>query len=238
MERLKRVLAILSLTVVLVACGNQNSEQNDRSPADGSETEEVGQQEVEFTDEEKLNEDMIVATINDIEITGDMFNLIYVQTKIQLNQTGQDISDLQYVRQLALDGLINQEIIRQDAKKAGIVVTDEELLSEFESIKSDNEERFQAFLKQYHLTEQAFKEQLLFALTHDKYIESELPPVKVTDEEVEGAYNEIKKDNKDIAKLEDVEEQLRSEMILQKEQESLQNRIEELKKQVTIEKHL
>ena len=185
-----------------------------------------------------MKEDTIVANINDVEVTGEMYNLIYVQTKIQLDQSGQDISNLEYVKELTIDGLINQEIVRQDAKKVGIVVTDEELHSEFEAIKSDNEERFQAFLERYHLTEQAFKDQLLFALTHDKYIESELPPIEVTDEEVEEAYDEIKKDNEDIAKLEDVEEQLKTEMIIQKEQESLQKRIEELKEQASIEKFM
>lgn len=238
MKRLMMFLATISLAFVLAACGNQKSDKNDHDPAGNPETEEAGNQEVEFTDDEKLSEDTIVANINDVEVTGEMYNLIYVQTKIQLDQSGQDVSNLEYVKELTIDGLINQEIIRQDAKKAGIVVTDEELNSEFEAIKSDNEERFQAFLERYHLTEQAFKDQLLFALTHDKYIESELPPIEVTDEEVEEAYDEIKKDNEDIAKLEDVEEQLKTEMIIQKEQESLQKRIEELKEQASIEKFM
>ncbi len=48
-------------------------------------------------------------------------------------------------------------------------------------------------------------------------------------------YNELKKSNQEIASLEDVEEQLKRELIIQKEQESLQQRIEELKEQEKIE---
>src|SRR5690625_1508522 len=238
MRRLMMVFTTLSLAIGLVACSNKTTNKDTNEIADIQSTEEDTNQEIEFNDDEKINEDKIVANINDVEVTGEMYNLIYVQTKIQLDQFGQDVSDLEYVKELTIDGLINQEIIRQDAKKEGIVVTEEELNSEFESIKSDNEERFQAFLERYHLTEQAFKDQLLFALTHDKYIESELPPIEVTDEEVEEAYDEIKKDNKDIANLEDVEDQLKNEMIIQKEQESLQKRIEELKKQASIERFM
>jgi|SRR5690625_229527 len=238
MKRFTIFLITVILAIVLVACGSKTSDKNNNEKENVQVTEEAGNQEIEFNDDEKLNEDTIVANINDVEVTGEMYNLIYVQTKIQLDQFGQDVSDLEYVKELTIDGLINQEIIRQDAKKEGIVVTEEELNSEFESIKSDNEERFQAFLERYHLTEQAFKDQLLFALTHDKYIESELPPIEVTDEEVEEAYDEIKKDNKDIANLEDVEDQLKNEMIIQKEQESLQKRIEELKKQASIERFM
>lgn len=236
MNRLLILLTIVSLTIVLVACGSKTSNKDKKENV--QETEEMTNQEVEFIDDEKVSEDKIVAHINDVEVTGEMYNLIYVQTKIQLHQFGQDVNNLKHVKNIAIDGLINQEIIRQDAKNAGIVVTDEEITAEFEAIKSDNEERFQAFLERYHLTEKAFKDQLLFALTHDQYIESELPPIKVTDEEVEEAYDELKKDNKDIAKLEDVEEQLRREMIIQKEQESLQKRIEELKEQASIEVYM
>lgn len=232
------LLTTLSLAIGLVACSNKTTNKDTNEIADIQSTEEDTNQEIEFNDDEKINEDKVVANINDIEITGEMYNLIYVQTKIQLDQFGQDVSDLEYVKELAIDGLINQEIIRQDAKKAGIVVSDEEITSEFEAIKSDNEERFQTFLEKYHLTEQAFKDQLLFALTHDKYIESELPLIEVTDEEVEEVYNELKKSNQEIASLEDVEEQLKRELIIQKEQESLQQRIEELKEQATIEKYI
>ncbi len=231
-------LAIVSLATVLVACGNKTSDQDVNEATNTQTTEEVTTQEVEFNDHEKVDKDKVVANINDIEVTGEVYNSISVQTKIQLSQYGQDISDLEHIKELAIDGLINQEIIKQDAKRAGIVVSDDEITSEFEAIKSDNEEQFQTFLERYHLTERDFKNQLLFALIHDKYIEAELSPVEITDEEIKDVYNELKKSNQEIADLEDVEEQLKRELIIQKEQEGLQTRIEELKKQATIEKYI
>lgn len=230
------LLMVISLAIVLAACGNKGADDEGNEEADTQSVEQANNQEIEFSDEEKVSEDKVVANINDVELTGEMYNLIYVQTKIQLNQFGQDISDVDQVKELAIDGLINQEIIKQDAKRAGIHVSEEELISEFEAIKSDNEDQFHAFLERYHLTEEAFKDQLQFALTHDKYIESELPPIEITDEEVEEVYHELKEDNQEIADLESVEEQLKRELMIQKEQEKLQERLEELKDQATIEK--
>jgi major membrane immunogen (membrane-anchored lipoprotein) len=235
MKRLMLIFAVLSIAVLLVACGSKTSDQEKDKGNDNQSTGEVNNQEIEFNHDEKVNEDTVVANINDIEVTGEIYNLIYVQTKIQLNQFGEDISDLDKVKEIAIDGLINQEIIKQDAKKAGIVVSEDELTSEFEAIKSENEEQFQTYLEKYQLTEEAFRNQLSFAIMHDKYVESELPTIEISDEEIETVYNELK-DNGEIAKLKDVAEQLKQELTIQKEQENLQERLEELKKDATIEK--
>lgn len=232
MKRLLMLLTVICLAIVLAACGNKDSNEDE----DSQPTEAATNQEVEFNDDEKISDDTVVANVNDVEVTGEVYNLIYVQTKIQLNQYGQDISDLDQVKEIAIDGLINQEIIKQDAERVGIIISDDEITSEFDTIKSDNEEQFQTFLQKYHLTETAFKSQLYFALMHDKYIESELPPVEITDEEIEDVYNELKKDNEELAALDVVEEQLKRELTIQKEQENLQEKLEELKKQATIEK--
>lgn len=145
---------------------------------------------------------------------------------------------MEKVKELVIDGLISQELIKQDAKRAGIVVSEEEATSEFEAIKLDNQEQFQTFLDRYHLTEQTFRDQLYFALTHDKYIESELPKVQISEEEVEDIYNGLKAENPEIAPLEVVEEQLKMELTIEKEQEHLENKLEELNEKATIEKHI
>lgn len=230
--------AVIILTTVLVSCGNENSDQAVNEGKDTQPAEETANQEVEFNDDEKVSDDTVVANINNVEVTGEVYNSVYLQTKIQLSESGQDISDLKKIKELVIDGLINQELIKQDAKRAGIVVSEDEAISEFEAIKSDNKEQFQAFLKRYHLTEQTFKDQLYFALTHDKYIESELPKVQISDEEVEEIYNGLKVDNPEIAPLEVVEEQLKMELTIQKEQEHLEKKLEELNEKATIEKHI
>lgn len=236
MKRLMAIFIMVGITVILAACGGESSDQGKDEEKGGQANEEASRQEVEINDDEKLSEDTVVVNINGVEVTGEIYNSIYVQTKLQLNQLGQDVNDLEKVKELAIDGLINQEIIKQDAKNVGIVVSDDEITSEFETIKSENEEQFQKFLERYHLTEEAFRNQLYFAIMHEKYVESELPDVQISDEEVEEVYEELKNDNQEIAKLEEVEGQLKRELAIQKEQENLQEKLEELKEQATIEK--
>lgn len=232
------LLTIISFAIALVACGNKTTDQGTKEETDIQPAEGTANQEIEINDDEKVNEDKVVAQINDIEVTGEVYNLIYVQMKIQLNQLGYDINDLDQVKEYAINRLINQEMIKQDAERIGITVSDEEVTSEFELFKSENEDQFQTFLDTYHLTEQTFREQLFFEIMHDKYIESELPTIEITDEEVETIYNEIKEENQEIAELEEVEEQLKRELRDRKGQEDLQDKLDELKKQATIDTYI
>ena len=129
MKRLMMLLAVISLVIVLAACGNKDSNEDE----DSQPTEAATHQEIEFNDDEKVSDDVIVANINDVEITGKVYNSIYLQTKIQLGESGQDVSDLEKVKELVIDSLINQELIKQDAERAGIVVSEDEAIAEFEA---------------------------------------------------------------------------------------------------------
>ncbi|GBF76329.1 hypothetical protein PA598K_04790 [Paenibacillus sp. 598K] len=89
-----------------------------------------------------------------------------------------------------LDNLITEELIRQDFDKSGIVVSDEDLNKELESIKSSYPEgQFEMILMQNNLTEESLKEQLYFQVGLRKKFESQ---TNVTDEKVKEYYESIK----------------------------------------------
>lgn len=228
-KRLMMFIMVLSLAFILAACGNDKTKED--QPSD-----EPAGQEVNFADEEKVNEDEVVANINGVEVKGSAYNLIYVQTKIQMQRFEQDIDDLDAVKEMAVNALINQEILRQDAADVGINVSEDEVTAELEDIKSENEEEFLTFLERYHLTEAAFKDQLNFAIMHDKYITSEISTDEVTDQEIQDIYGQLKANNPEVPKLEDIESKLKEELKTQKQQENLQEKLEELKETATIEK--
>ncbi|HLS20606.1 MAG TPA: SurA N-terminal domain-containing protein [Bacillota bacterium] len=224
MRKILLFTALFSLTFLL-ACGDSKEEVQE-------------EQTFEITTEEKVDHDEVVMYLNGEEVTGDRYNLAYLQTKVQLFQLGQDVSDQEEIKQLALEALLEQELLQQDATEKGIEVAEEDVEEELSLIKSESQDSFDAFLEAYSFDESSYKMMLSFAMLYDKYIADQFPNIEVTDEEVEAAYDEIKSDNEEIAAFEDIKESLRSGLARQKESEKMQERIDSLKDKAEIETNI
>ncbi|UVI32452.1 peptidylprolyl isomerase [Paenibacillus spongiae] len=107
-----------------------------------------------------------------------------------------------------LENLINEELINQEAKKAGITVTDEDINKEIDTLKKNfpSEEEFNAALMQSNMTIDDLKEQMPIQIQMRKLLE---PKAKesVTDEQVKQYFDENKS-------MYDTEEQVRASHIL------------------------
>src|SRR5690625_4176937 len=130
MRKILLVVAMLSLTFLL-ACGDSKEEVEEQ------------EQTFEITADEQVDQDEVVMYLNGEEITGDRYNLVYLQMKAQLFQFGQDVSDQEEIKQLALDALLEQELLQQDAKEKGIEVPEEDVEEELSHIKSESGETFE-----------------------------------------------------------------------------------------------
>ncbi|MGB9682764.1 MAG: peptidylprolyl isomerase [bacterium] len=97
-----------------------------------------------------------VASVNGQVITKDEF------IKAIISQNGQS----------ALDGLIENTLIRQEAKKEGVTVTDQEVQDRINSFKTTlgSEEKFASLLSMYGITEETLKEQLIPQMLAEKLI--------------------------------------------------------------------
>lgn len=231
MRKFLLIIGTLSLALLLVACGNSDEEVENNNAQE--------EDPVEFSDEELVDEDEIVLTINETEITGEQYNSLYVQHKIRLHQYRQDISDLEALKEQTLEMLIDQELLKQDAEKAGITVTPEELDEEFTSIKDEvTTEQFIVFLEDNQMTEEDFKEQLHFSLLYDKYVAETIPEIEVSDAEVEEVYQELKGEDEDFPELEEVAEFLKVELAMQKEYEYVEDKLAQLREEAEIETNL
>lgn len=219
------VFASLFMLTFLLACGDSKEEVKE-------------EQTFEITAEEKVDNDEVVMYLNGEEVTGDRYNLAYLQTKVQLFQLGQDVSDQAEIKELALEALLEQELLQQDASEKGIEIAEEDVEAELSVIKSESQDSFDAFLETYNFDEDSYKMMLSFAMLYDKYIADQFPKIEVTDEEVEEAYDEIKSENEEIAALEDIKESLRSGLAKQKEGEKMQERIDSLKDKAEIETNI
>src|SRR5690625_2358836 len=139
MKKFLQMLAVLiTLSIVLSACGGKDNNEND--------------DEITFSDHEFVDDEQVVVTVNDIEIFGLEYNYNYMFNKVQMHQFRQDTSDLDTIKTQTLDGMIDQEILTQEAEKAGIEVSDEVVDEQIDLIKEEaGDETFHAYLDQYGL---------------------------------------------------------------------------------------
>ncbi len=87
----------------------------------------------------------------------------------------------------ALDNLIDKELIRQEAEKAGIKVTSDDIDQQLKSIQSSfsSEEEFQQTLAAYNMTVEDLKKDMEAQVQLRKLLE---PQIKITDDEIKQYY--------------------------------------------------
>lgn len=146
-----------------------------------------------------------VATVNNVEITKD-----------KLYESLVDAGGPQI-----LDGLIMEEVIKQEMDKKSIKITDEDITNEMNSIKKmfPSEEQFEMALGMQGMTMDNFKEQTKMQLQLTKLLGDQ---IKVTDEEIKTAFDQNK------ARF-DKEEMVHASHILVKTKEEAEAIIKQLK---------
>ncbi|WP_284140844.1 MULTISPECIES: SurA N-terminal domain-containing protein [unclassified Virgibacillus] len=229
MKKIWIALVAGMLLLVISACGDNKDDSKNKEAAQQSKS-------IEISDAEKVEEDKVVVHVNDQEIKGSHYNSIYVQTKMRLHQFGQDTSDKETLKNQTLDELVAQELIKQDAEAQGVNVSEEEVKTEFDTFKAENKEQLAAYLKEYHLTEDTFKYQVKLNLILEKYVDETMQVKDVTEDEIKKTYDQLKEQNKEIPKLEEIKPTIKEQLVKQKQQEQLQAKLEKLKKNATIEK--
>ena len=138
------------------------------------------------------------------------------------------------MKEITLDGLIGQELINQETKKLDINVTDEAVEEEVEFLKEQEGEALDALLEQFDWTEEDLKNQIKHDLTNNNYIKEKIK-VDVTDEEIKKEYDRVKKDTDEVPEFEEVKENIKVQMIKQKQNEELFKHIEKLKEKADVE---
>ncbi|WP_047980993.1 SurA N-terminal domain-containing protein [Ornithinibacillus contaminans] len=231
MKKLFSLLMILGLIVVLAACGDDKEEESKKDKE-----EEAAPTEITMNEDEKVENDKVVVRINDTEITGERYNTVYLQTKMRVYQFGQDIEDKDNIKEVTLNEIIAQELIKQEADKQGVEVTDEEVQTEFDKLKSENEESFASYLEQYNLTEETLKDQIRFSTTLEKYMADHIETEEVTDDDIKETYDQLKEEMDDMMAFEEAEPLIKEQLAQQREADALQAKVEALMKESEIEK--
>lgn len=235
MKRIVMLALALTLAVVLAACGNDDAADDKKD--DSKEAEQNPMEDMEMTDEEKMKDDEVVVKINGQDVTGDQYNEIYPQIKMQASAGGQEVEQEQ-LKDQAIESLIGQELLKQDVEKKGEEVPKEEIDEQIKEMKAQGEEQYEAILEQNGLTEDTLRDEVAFALKFEKYAETEFEGVEPTDEEVEELYDQLKEQgqgqDQELPEFDEIKDQIKAQIEQDKTNEKAQERVEELKEKADI----
>lgn len=224
-------MAILAITaMLLVACGDKDESESDIDAMNPS---------VDITDEEKVDDDEVVAIVNGTEITGDIYNLVYAQLKLHSAQFEDEV-DLDEIKEATMESIVDREIVFQEAKEEGIVIDKDTAVDEFNKLKEENGDELDTLLDQYQITEDGFKEQLRFELTMNEFLTQKID-VEITDEDVKGKYEEVKAEadeDEEIPDFEEVKDQIEVNMREEEITLALQEKVDKVKETSEIERKI
>ncbi|WLR54686.1 SurA N-terminal domain-containing protein [Mesobacillus subterraneus] len=221
MKRILTGIFILSIAVlVLGACSNDSSKGNT----------------------EKENKEDLVATVDGEGISKQQYERELEGMKATYEQQGmpEDQMDSKMKKELeksVLDQMINAELLLQIAEKDGISIEEKEIDAELEKIKTNfkDEKQFEEALKKNEITVKELKSQLKKQLTVNKYLDSKIGKVEVTDEEIQASYDQYKElakvQEQEPEELEKIKPQLEQQVISEKENEKISKLIEDLRKE-------
>ena len=241
----KKYLALPFLMLVLVAglaaCNNDEDQENNEDNGDNT---------------SEIAPDEVVATVNDEEILAEewlmLSDSIAQQQMMQLQQSGinpESEEAQQYIKQIesgaeeqALEQLIQQEAVLQEAKTTEFTVKSEDIEAQYEETKAqfDTEEAFETALENNSLTKESYKESIEEQLLTQNYLDENMDSVEVADKEVQEAYDEYKanqeKQGGEVQAFEDLEEQIRNSLKSEKENKQIQEIVQTVMDDADIER--
>jgi len=239
-------LVLFSLS--LIACGAQDNQEQEEEVAELEAEDEIVEvpnimdepddpvEEI-ISEDELADEDQVVLIVNGEEVYGEHYNLVYFETKVNLLQNDQSVEDLDLVHEEAMEALIRQTLLVQDAEKKGIIVTDSEAEAIFQDTKAqfDTEEDFYQTIEQLPYTEAVFRQILEKSLLQQYYIDQEFSDIRISSNDIEDFYAILKEQMEDPPDLADIRTNIENRLYQTEIQMTLNERIDQLKIDAEIE---
>lgn len=226
------IMVILLLTMVLAACG---------APAD--EADNGGQEAQVETEAQETGEP--VALVNGESIDSGFFQR-QLERSIAVNEQqgmvleGEEGDQMkEQLKEQLIEQLVQQEVLYQEAQAQGIEVTEDEVESEIEMVKSqfETEEQYQQALEMNQFSEEEFESMLTVELTVDALMEQNLPEVTVEEDELREYYSMHEQQHQaQMDAMEQEEQEISEEEMAMMELPPYEEMKEELRQQLTMEK--
>jgi len=232
------VVGFVLLSTLFVACSGQDNELPEElqfeEPEEQVETEEI------VSAEEIVDRDQVVVIVNGEEVYGNRYNLVYIEIKNSLTQSGEVPDDLAVVRESAMLDLIKQTLLAQDAAAKGIIVTDQETEAIFQDTKAqfDSEEEFEQILAQLPYTEAVFREILAKSLLQQYYINDQFSDIRVSSDDIEAFYAILSEQMEEAPELDEIRTEIHNQLLQTEIQMALNDRLNQLIGEAEIEEKL
>lgn len=190
---------------------------------------------------EEQKEDGIVALVNGEEVSQDDFNALQTQVA---SQQGIDVSSLTQEEKTnfetqVLNTLISQVLLRQAIGDSQTSVDDSQIDEQVENIKNrfETEAAFNEALSSQGATLGDLREQVRSQLTTQTYLNEQLDfeSLSATDAEIQSTYEQAVAGQEDAPALSDVRGQVQQLVLQQKQQQLVNELIEELRADADIE---
>lgn len=196
-----------------------------------------------------------VAKVNGVDITKTEYDNQLAASITALKNQGIDVSastTVQAIRTQVLTDLINNELVNQGVRAAGISATQQEVDAQLQALVSQlgGAEKLAEQLKQANLTEAKLKENIAKQIAAQKFLLANIDAssTAVTDAEIKKFYDDavkaqteankkLPKDQKPqpIPSLKDVKAQIQQQLVLQKQQAQAAAFIQALRGKAKIE---
>nr|WP_318539253.1 SurA N-terminal domain-containing protein [Terribacillus saccharophilus] len=246
MKRITTLCLMLVLAIVLAACGNDEDKSSDNaSNADQEEAQKQMEEMQKKMEEQQVDPDETVATVNGTEIKGEEYNSLLSSAQQQSQASGSDPTTDDAAKEMkdqVLKSLVGNELLLQEAENKDYEVTDKEVDDELKSAKEqfEDEDQFNQALEATGSTEDEYKQQMKEGLLVTKYVDSELSPKEVTEDDMKTYYEEMEKQAKEsnqedsLPKYDDIKDQLKATMEQQNLQTVMLDKVDELEKDADV----
>ncbi len=186
--------------------------------------------------QEGSSDSEVVATVNGEKITLDDFETQLEQTRQMSLQQGMQ-PDEEELKTQVVDDMINRVLLEQEAEKEGVTVTEEEVEEEISAIIESigGRETFEQELSNLNLSEEALRENIEKEILINKYLTTHIPQDgTVTEEEMRALYDEVG-EGQDLPAFEELQEELRSEVLRRKQSEIVEDLVSSLREKADID---
>jgi len=183
-----------------------------------------------------------VASVNGSDISEYDYNVSVAQITAGAEAQGVDLSDPELQSQItaqAMDMLVNTELLKQEAARRGIEVTDEQVQNRLTELETEvgGAEVLQERMRQFNIDDKTLRRDIHNELTIQALLDQVFAEtaIEVTEEEIQSLYAGAGGAEAGLPPLEEVREQVVAQIRGGKEQEVVTTFLQTLKETATIE---
>lgn len=247
-------LTIIGSLLLLTACnGDEEAATEDTGSAEEAEAPESGaaEEQPEMPEPDLEGVPDVVAEVNGTEIEKtefeEAYNMQFQQMAMMSQMSGEELNQDDLKKQVA-DGLVSQELLIQEADNREIEVTEEDTNGVLDSLVEQNgmesqDDLFAAFEEQ-GMPEDEVMSQVDMQVKIDKLIAEEAGDIEPSEEEMQEIYDaqvaqmEQMETEEEPPSFEEMEPQLKEQVVMQKEGEAAQGLVADLKESADVTMHL